>query len=436
MAKVAVVGAGAMGLAAAYHALKAGHAVSVFEADRVAGGMAAHFDFDGVSLERFYHFICMPDRPLFELLGELGIEDKLVWRKTSMGYYVDGRHYDWGDPIALLKFPKLSWLAKLRYGLHMFLASKRNDWVALDKISATEWFLQWQGREAYDVLWRRLFGLKFFEFADRISAAWIWNRIKRVAASRTSLMQEQLGYIDGGSEVVIEALVRAIGKRGGTVRLGAAVGEITSETGRVTGLIVDGERLAFDAVISTVPTPYVSKLVPSLPAGARVKYDAIPNIACVCVALKLAKPVSRHFWINVNDPAIDIPGMVEFSNLRSLPDPVVYIPYYMPQTHPKFTRPSEEFVAEAFGYLRKINPALGPNDLKASHVGRLRHAQPICEPGFLERLPKIQTAIAGLQIADTCFYYPEDRGMSESVRYGKLLARAIDDPSVWAAEGR
>ncbi len=35
---------------------------------------------------------------------------------------------------------------------------------------------------------------------------------------------------------------------------------------------------------------------------------------------------------------------------------------------------------------------------------------------------RIQTVIAGLQIADTCFYYPEDRGVSESVRLGQEMA--------------
>ena len=52
MAHVIVLGAGAMGLAAAHHLLKAGHTVELFEADRVAGGMAAHFDFGGLSIER------------------------------------------------------------------------------------------------------------------------------------------------------------------------------------------------------------------------------------------------------------------------------------------------------------------------------------------------------------------------------------------------
>jgi len=58
-------------------------------------------------------------------------------------------------------------------------------------------------------------------------------------------------------------------------------------------------------------------------------------------------------------------------------------------------------------------------------LGRLRYAQPVCEPGFADRLPPIQTPIRGLQIADTSFYYPEDRGVSESVRLAKQMAARI-----------
>ena len=84
--RIVVVGAGAMGLAAAYHAAKAGHAVTVVEAGTEAGGMAAHFDFGGLSLERYYHFVCRTDQPTFDLMKELGIGDRMVWRPTTMGY--------------------------------------------------------------------------------------------------------------------------------------------------------------------------------------------------------------------------------------------------------------------------------------------------------------------------------------------------------------
>ena len=91
VASVVVIGAGAMGLAAAYHALRAGHSVDVLEASSEPGGMAAHFDFKGLSIERFYHFVCKTDAPTFALMEELGIADKMVWRSTSMGLFAGGQ---------------------------------------------------------------------------------------------------------------------------------------------------------------------------------------------------------------------------------------------------------------------------------------------------------------------------------------------------------
>lgn len=425
MAKVAIVGAGAMGLAAAYHALEAGHEVTVYEADSVAGGMAAHLDLDGLSIERFYHFICKADKPTFKLLERLGISDRMRWTGTSMGYFVDGKMYRWGDPVALLTFPKIDLISKVRYGLQMFLSTKRSDWSDLETVSAKDWIERGSGRRAYDVLWRRLFDLKFFEYADNVSAAWIWTRIKRVGTSRRSLMQEELGYIDGGSQTLVTALVEAIETRGGVIKLATPAREVIVENGRVTGVRTDGGLEPAEAVISTMPTPLVSSLVPALPDDWKARYDAIVNIGVVCVLMRLRKSVTEHFWVNINDNAVEIPGIIQFSNLRPVGDTVVYVPFYMPTTHPKFGRDDRAFIDESMACLKRLNPDLGNDDLKAWTVGRLRYAQPVCEPGFLAKIPPIQTPIRGLQIADTSFYYPEDRGISESVRVAEEMAAAI-----------
>ncbi len=137
---------------------------------------------------------------------------------------------------------------------------------------------------------------------------------------------------------------------------------------------------------------------------------------------KLRRSVTPHFWVNISDPGIEIPGFVEFSNLRPVGDTIVYVPYYMPVNHPKFSWADEALVGEALGYLQRVNSALAKSDVVAARVARLRYAQPVCEAGFAKKLPPVQTPIAGLQIADTCFYYPEDRGISESVRLGKEMA--------------
>ena len=236
MSRVAVVGAGAMGLAAAYHASKAGHSVEVFEAAPEPGGMAAHFNFDGLSIERFYHFVCKADVPTFALLRELGLEDRMRWRTTSMGFFIDGRLYDWGNPLALIRFPCVGLLSRLRYGLLAFVSTRREHWDALETQSARDWITRWCGSEVYDRLWKPLLDLKFHEYADNISAAWIWTRVKRVGRSRKSLFKEELGYIEGGSQTLVDALCTAIKSLGGHIRLSTPVEQIVVADGQVTGV--------------------------------------------------------------------------------------------------------------------------------------------------------------------------------------------------------
>jgi protoporphyrinogen oxidase len=415
-----------MGLAAAFHAVKAGHTVEVLEAAPEPGGMAAHFDLAGLSIERFYHFVCKGDIATMELMDELGIRSLLHWKSTSMGIFTGGRLRDWGTPVALLKFREISLLARLRYGLFAFLSVRRERWDAIETESARSWITRWCGDEVYERLWKPLFTMKFHQYAENISAAWIWTRIKRIGRSRKSMMQEELGYIEGGSQTLVDSLCSAILKAGGRIRTQCPALRVIVEDGKVTGVRTPQGVVRADAVISTVPTPLISGMVPDLPADWKARYESIVNMGICCLVFKLKRSISPHFWVNVSEPDIDVPGIIEFSNLRSVgSESVVYIPAYMPNDHVKFKWTDRELLDEAFVYLQRINPKLTEADIVASHVARLRHAQPICEPGFAAKIPPVQTPIMGLQIADTCFYYPEDRGISESVRLGREMARRL-----------
>jgi protoporphyrinogen oxidase len=170
MSDIAIIGAGPMGLACAYHLLKQGHRVEVFEADDRVGGMSAHFDFAGMSIERYYHFVCGSDQPLFDMLEELNIGHLMQWRDTKMGYYHEGTLHAWGDPVALLRFSGLGLISKLRYGLHMFYSTRRRHWQDLDGLEASQWIRRWIGDRAYAVLWQPLFEKKFYQYKDNLSA--------------------------------------------------------------------------------------------------------------------------------------------------------------------------------------------------------------------------------------------------------------------------
>ena len=434
--RVVVIGAGAMGLSAAYRAAKNGHEVDLVEAAPEPGGMAGHFDFDGVSLERFYHFVCKTDYPTFALMEELGMGNKLRWRPTSMGFFSGSHLYNWGDPVALLRFPLLGPIDKLRYGLFAFTCVRRNSWPAIEGESAKDWIIRWCGSSVYRRLWKPLFDHKFYEYADNISAAWIWTRIRRIGRSRKSMFQEELGYIEGGTLTLVNALIDALRAHGGRMHLAHAAQEVTTEISasgqrRVTGVrtVTPDKSIRHfpaDAVISTTPTPLVSRIVPDLPPEWKQRYDAIHNIGVICVIFKLARSVTPHFWVNISEADLEIPGIIEFTNLRNIGgDTVLYVPYYMPVTHVKFSWPDDRLLDEAFQCLQRVNPALTRADILATKVARLRYGQPICEPGFAAKIPPVQTPIAGLQIADTCYYYPEDRGIAESVRLGSEMACAI-----------
>jgi protoporphyrinogen oxidase len=429
MSRVVVVGAGAMGLAAAYRALKNGHQVDLVEAAPEPGGMAGHFDFDGTSIERFYHFVCRSDYPTFALMEELGISDQLIWRPTSMGLFTGNKLYPWGDPISLLRFPLVGLIDKLRYGIFAFICVRRNRWSALENESAKDWIIRYSGAENYNRFWKPLFSHKFYEYAENISAAWIWTRIRRIGRSRKSIFQEELGYIQGGSITLVNALIDNIRSLGGNVHLGNPVQQVVVSGGKVNGVQTAKGFFPAEAVICTTPTPLVSAMVPDLPTEWKQRYNAIDNIGVICVIFKLSRSVSPHFWVNIIEPDIDIPGVIEFSNLRSIGrDSIVYVPYYMPVTNRKFSWPDQDLISEAFACLQRIDLSLSKDHIIATKVARIRHGQPICEPGFASKIPPVQTPIQGLQIADTCYYYPEDRGIAESVRLGSAMAESIDHP--------
>lgn len=411
-----------MGLACADDLVRRGHRVTIYEADDRIGGMSASFDFDGLTIERYYHFVCATDVPLFKLLDELGLASSLRWVDTRLGFFFQGKLYEWGRPDRLLLFPHLGLVAKIRYALHILMTKRVTDWRALDRLEATSWLRRWVGNEAYDVLWRSLFELKFFEHAERLSAAWIASRIQRVAKSRKNLFQERLGYLAGGSETILKAIEARILAGGGAIRLKSPVREVVSANGAVTGVRLDSGFEPHDRVVSTVPLPYVTRLVPTLPESERRMIAAIENIGVACVILKLNRPVSPYFWMNVTDPRIPIPGIIEYSNLHPGAAHIVYAPYYMPKTHPNHRRPDQELIGEVKASIKLINPAFDEDWVLAARVSRYEFAQTICTPNFFDKLPPMESGLAGLYMADTSYYYPEDRSISESIAVGKRLA--------------
>ena len=421
--RIAVIGGGPMGLAVAYELTRLGHQPVLIEADDRLGGMAACFEFAGIQLERYYHFHCLSDTAFFQMLQELGLEDQLQWRTTQMGFYLDGRLHPWGSVGAVLGFRRLPLLTRVRYLLHAARCLTIRDWRALDGTTATRWLRSWLGEQGYQVLWHKLFAYKFFQHSDQISAAWIWSRIRRLGQSRHRL-KETLGFLSGGSQQLIDAMADAIRAGGGEIQLSTPVQSLRPLLSGGAVLSTPSGEQAFDCVISTVPLPLMAPVLQA--GGAELalvdRYAALPSVACACVVLQTRRRVTANFWTNVNDARFAIPGVIEMSNLRPLQGHIAYVPFYIPADHPDYQRPNKAFIADAWACLKAINPQLSDADLLASHCSRYRFAQPVCGVHFQQSLPPLQP-FPGVFTADTTAYYPEDRGISESIDFGRKLAR-------------
>ena len=338
---VVIIGGGIAGLVAAYTLAKEGARITLLEAADRLGGLAGAFTIEpGVEIERYYHFICKPDKHYFEMLNELGIGDRLRWVTTDMGLFHNGALRRFGDPLSLFAHPDLSPAAKLRFAMASVRAKLRSTrgWSALEDRTAVEWLVGTFGGQVYDLLYRPLLEKKFRTFAPRISAAWMWSRLNRLGNSRTVTQRERIGYLVGGSQSYIDALTAALTSAGVDIRVGATAREVVLEGSRVSGVRHDRGSLPADFVLLTVPIPHAAPLLAGLDHEYFANLRSLAYLNVLVVVLRLSRQFSSHFWTNVSDPRIDLPGFIEFTNLNPRPelrgDAVLYMPQYLMDEHP------------------------------------------------------------------------------------------------------
>lgn len=437
-----VIGAGLAGLAAAYDLARAGVRVTLIEGDAEPGGLAASLRIEDQRVERFYHFICRSDRHLLEFVDELGLRDEVEWQGTRTSFYRDGRHFPFGTPLDLLRFSAVPWNQRIRVGVHALRSRYRRTWQQLDGIAAKPWLIDTLGREAYEAIWHPLLSVKFGAYHDRISAAWVWHRIWRVATSRRRLWgREMFGYLRQGSATLVDPLARRLTAHPEVaVRLGVRVGRVEIDGDRVAAVHAAGERVACDAVLSTVALPTLNRLVPDRSDDYFRRTRAVEYIGVVCALFSLRRPFSRSFWMNIDDPRISFNGVIEMTNLnrhlRAAGLHLLYVPHYLPTDAPRYRMDDAALVAEIIPMLRLINPELSPEWIKEWHVSRTPHAQAVCLTGFAGLRPDIRASVRGLYVTDSTQFYPEDRTLSAAIRQGRLAARAIVDDAAVGSIGR
>lgn len=418
--RIGIIGAGISGLSAAWYLRQRGHDVTIFEKAPDVGGLVATFDFDGVRIDHFYHFLCRQDTGYFELCRDLGLGERIRFVKARTGFFYDGREYPFGSPTDLLRFSPLPFTQRLRVGAFALEARLRSEWTQLDDIPAKPWLIDRTGRQAYDIIWHPLLAMKFGDAHSAISAAWMWHRLHRVAKSKG-----RHGYLEGGTALLLDSLVRTLKSRGVSIHVNQGIQSIEIENEAVRGLTLEnGERFQADAVISTLPLPALARILPQNAKDYGKTLQQIDYIGITCAVFKLKRPVSKYFWYNVHDPRLGLNGIIEYTNLNPLDREhghIVYVPYYGVTDSPPYTLSDDDVFQQSWNALQLLQPRLDDDDLLGWRVFRSPYGQALCPTGFLDMLPDHHAPIRGLHLLDSTFLYPEDRSQSGLI----LKARAV-----------
>jgi protoporphyrinogen oxidase len=426
--KMAVVGAGAGGLAAAYDLARAGHAVTVFESDAVPGGLGGGFR-DAAwewSVEKFYRHWFTSDKDILGLIRELGWGNRIVVRRPVTAVYHEGKFYALDSIPSWLAFPGLPIPLRFWNLLIAGIFLKVNPfWKWMEEYSADVWMRRWFGRRVYEKMWKPLLVGKFGgENYAGIPMSWFWARMH----SRTP----SLATYDGGMQAFLDQFAASLESMGVAIRYRAEIRKIYRQP--KGGLELSGEMGSevFHRCLVTASPHQLADMAPGLPQEYVSRLRALRHMGAVVMVFALRRRLSVQgvYWHNLpKDAGFPFLAMVEHTNFLPLEhfggDHIVYCGDYLPLGHEYFRLPMEELQKRFLDALPRFNPDFRPDWVKKSWLFRTEYAQPVPELCHSRNIPDVRTPLRGLYFASMSQVYPWDRGMNYAVRLARNTARKM-----------
>lgn len=404
---VGILGGGITGLTAAFYLLRAGHRVTILESKPQVGGLATYYDFGPFHWDKFYHVILTSDRPLLQLVEDLGLTPELRWTDTKVGFFTGQGFYSMTTSMDFLKFPVLNLWEKFRLGLGVLWASRIKDGKKLEAIPVADWLVKIFGRGNYDKMWGPLLKCKLGSCREEASAAFIWATIFRLYSTREKgiSQKEKMGYVSGGYRTVFTRMIAEVERMGGEIQLSVPVEEVRMDGSGKVCVKTRKESLLFDRVIATAPSHIVEQMIPTLSDEYRARLRAVKYLGMVCVVLLLRRKMTPYYVTNLTDNDVPFTGVIEMTNLISTEETkgrhLVYLPKYTAPGDPLFEACDEE-VWELFGKsFRRMFPDLKEEDIEKRLVFREKLVQPLPVLHYSDQVPSLATNLEGVFVANT-----------------------------------
>ena len=430
--RVVVIGGGIAGLTAAHRLAGQDADVVLLEASDQLGGLGTFFRSDDAWVERFYHCVMPTDDALLGLLDELGRQDDVQWRRTTMGFAVEGARYPFNTALDLLRFRPLPLAGRIRLGVMSLLLRRLGKGRDLDNIRTEDWLRSVYGDRLWERVWEPLFRSKFGPTVGDVPALYLWQRLGR--ESNVAVR----GYPRGGYRSLIAGLREAIEAAGGDVRTSAPVRRIRHRDAGVEVELAAGEVLTADWIISTAPLPLLRRLAdgdPELTAAlpaAQLQYQGVVN-----AVFFLRRPLDDRYWTPVIGSGTEFDGVVEMSSLSG-PETyggrhLAYVMKYTDRESALFGESEEEIAARWTEQLLSLYPdlPLRREDVLEVAVFKAPFVEPAYPLGYGSLKPGIDVGRTRVLLATTAQVYPRVTAWNSSV----ALANEVVE-HLWTRIGR
>lgn len=422
--KIAIIGAGFGALAAAFDLSKSlNDEIEIIDPGSSAGGLAAGFEEENWdwSLEEHYHHAFDTDKALKQFLQDLGLREKLVYKRVKSSTLYHGKMHQIDSPLSLLKFKEISLWSRIRTGAVLAFLKILPNGIVLENFKSGQFLRATMGQEAWQVIWEPLFVSKFGRFSEEVNLSWFWARVNPRTAA--------LGYFEGGWKHLADLIVKKLQKSGVKVFLSSQVQKITKVAdGFMLNIKHNGQETnrSYDLVISTLSSPVFAKLI-DLPELKKAK---LMGLGAMTMLLRLKKKLLKDgtYWLNVNEKNWPFVAIVEHDNYISSAhyggESLVYLGRYLPSTDAEYQKTSRELLADYRPFLQKIDPDFDQNLIEAK-LYKAPFAQPISFVGQSKFLPSFNTSLKGLYWVCMQHVYPFDRGINHAISKARQLVKHV-----------
>eukprot|EP00192_Tetraselmis_astigmatica_P003270 CAMPEP_0117653134 /NCGR_PEP_ID=MMETSP0804-20121206/3024_1 /TAXON_ID=1074897 /ORGANISM="Tetraselmis astigmatica, Strain CCMP880" /LENGTH=552 /DNA_ID=CAMNT_0005459279 /DNA_START=56 /DNA_END=1714 /DNA_ORIENTATION=- len=315
---VVIAGGGLAGLSAAKALVDRGYTPVVLEARDVLGGkVAAWKDKDGDWVETGLHIIFGAYPNMLQLVADLGIQDRLQWKKHSMVFAMPNlpgtfSRFDFPDLpgpfnalVAILgNSDMLTWPQKIRFGIALLPALLGGDkYIAeADNITISEWLRKTGAPpEVEQEIFVAMSKALAFIDPERLSATVVLTALNRFLRETNG---SKNAFLDGNfPERLCQPLQEYIEKRGGKVLLNKPLDKILLDaSGDVLGFLIrgidggDSEVWKADKYMSAMPVHALRLRLPEQWREMAFFSNAFDNLISVPV-------INVQLWFDRKLPA-------------------------------------------------------------------------------------------------------------------------------------